>query len=104
IYDRPLQPLKQMSDQPNHRELSNSAELPRWLRDKPNYGVWQRNNLWMLHNALAVGRKCTTLIALGNEGKGDGPGGTEDMGEKAKAPGAKFIHLDTRKLFGLPAD
>jgi hypothetical protein len=104
IYDRPLQPLKQMSDQPNRRELSNSAELPRWLRGKASYGVWQRNNLWMLHNALAIGRDRTTLIALWNEGKGDGPGGTEDMVEKAKARGAKFIHLDTRKLFGLPSD
>jgi hypothetical protein len=104
IYDRPLQRLKQLGDQPNRRELADSAELPRWLRGKPNYGVWQRNNLWMLHNALAAGRDCTTLIALWNGGKGDGPGGTEDMVEKAKARGAKFIHLDTRKLFGLPGD
>jgi hypothetical protein len=102
IYDRPLARLKQIADQPNRRELSDSAELPRWLRGKPGYGVWQRNNLWMLHNALAVGRDCTTLIALWNEGRGDGPGGTEDMVEKAKLRGAKFIHLDTRKLFGLP--
>jgi hypothetical protein len=104
IHDRPLERLRQIGDQPNRRELSDSAELPRWLRGKPDYGVWQRNNLWMLHNALALGRDRTTLIALWNEGRGDGPGGTEDMVAKAKLRGAKFIHLDTRKLFGLPSD
>jgi Tetratricopeptide Repeats-Sensor len=104
IYDRPLERLKQIGDQPNRRELSDSAELPRWLRGKPDYGVWQRNNLWMLHNALALGRQCTTLIALWNGDKGDGPGGTEDMVDKAKLRGAKFVRLDTRNLFGLPND
>jgi len=104
IYNRPVERLKQIGDQPNRRELSDSAELPRWLRGKADYGVWQRNNLWMLHNALAVGRDRTTLIALWNEGRGDGPGGTEDMVAKAKLRGAKFVHLDTRKLFGLPSD
>jgi hypothetical protein len=90
--------------QPNRRQLSNSADLPRWLRGKGDYDVWQRNNLWMLHNALALGREHTTVIALWNGGKGDGPGGTEHMIGKAKLRGAKTIVLDTRKLFGLPDD
>jgi len=89
---------------PNRRQLSNSAELPRWLRSRPNYDVWQRNNLWMLHNALARGRQRTTLIALWDGGKGDGPGGTEHMIGKAMARGAKTVILDTRKLFGLPTE
>jgi Tetratricopeptide Repeats-Sensor len=88
-------------DKPNRRELSDSAELPRWLRGKPDYGVWQRNNLWMLHNALARGPRRTTLIALWDGGKGDGPGGTEDMVAKAELRGAKKVHLDTRPLFRL---
>lgn len=56
----------------------------------------------MLHNALAHGPQRTTLIALWDGGKGDGPGGTEHMVAKAEKRGAKKIHLDTRELFGLP--
>ena len=55
--------------------------LPVWLRSKPNYNIWQRNNLWMLNNALtAGGDDCVTLIALWDcEPTGDGPGGTSDL-------------------------
>lgn len=83
------------------RQLSNSDELPRWLRSKQNYDVWQRNNVWMLHNALALGHQRTTVIALWDGSKGDGPGGTEHMIAKAKRRGAKTIILDTHKLFAL---
>ena len=90
--------------QPNRRILSTSVELPRWLRGKPNYDIWQRNNLWMLHSALARSRQRTTLIALWDGGKADGPGGTEHMIARAKARGAKTIILDVRGLFGLPSE
>lgn len=78
--------------------LSDSDRLPRWLRAKKDYDIWQRSNLWMLHNALAISQDHLTLIALWNGATGDGPGGTEDMVERAKHRGARFIHLDTRKL------
>ena len=52
----------------------------------------------MLHNALFLSRDQLTLIALWNGATGDGPGGTEDMVERAKNRGARFIHLDTKKL------
>lgn len=78
--------------------LSESERLPRWLRAKPGYDVWQRSNLWMLHNALFLARDHLTLIALWNGVTGDGPGGTEDMVNRAKSRGATFIHLDARKL------
>jgi hypothetical protein len=78
--------------------LSSSDRLPRWLRAKKNYDIWQRSNLWMLHSALALSQDDLTLIALWNGATGDGPGGTEDMVERAKDRGARFIHLDTRKL------
>lgn len=80
------------------RILADSDRLPRWLRAKKNYNIWQRSNLWMLHNALALSQDHLTLIALWNGATGDGPGGTEDMVERAKDRGARFIHLDTRKL------
>ncbi len=78
--------------------LSDSEQLPRWLRAKKNYSVWQRSNLWMLHNALYISQDHLTLMALWNGAAGDGPGGTEDMVQRAQDRGARFIHLDARKL------
>jgi hypothetical protein len=82
------------------RVLCESKELPRWLQDKPGYNIWQRNNLWNLHNALAAaGGENVTLIALWNGATGDGTGGTADMVEKAQERSAKTIILDTKKIF-----
>ncbi|SPF53560.1 conserved hypothetical protein [Candidatus Sulfopaludibacter sp. SbA4] len=83
------------------REYQRSAELPFWLQEKPDYGVWQRSNTWMLHNALAIGGAATTLLALWNGQGGDGPGGTEHMVKTAQARGARAIILDTNSIFGL---
>ena len=82
------------------RVLCDSKELPRWLQEKPDYNIWQRNNLWNLYNAFAaVGGENVTLIALWNGALGDGAGGTADMVEKAQERGAKTIILDTKKIF-----
>jgi hypothetical protein len=78
--------------------LSDSDRLPRWLRAKKDYNIWQRSNLWMLHNALCISQDHLTLIALWNGASGDGAGGTEDMVNRAKDRGATFIHLDAKKL------
>jgi hypothetical protein len=78
--------------------LSESGKLPRWLRSKKDYSIWQRSNLWMLHKALHASDDDLTLIALWNGEAGDGPGGTEDMVKRAQDRGATFIHLDARKL------
>lgn len=90
--------LYRLCDPVKPRVLAESTELPRWLRGKQGYDIWQRNNVWLLHNALVHGGRKVTLIALWDGGKGDGPGGTEHMVQKAQAWGAKFVHLDTRKL------
>src|SRR5262249_2686356 len=68
--------LSEATDVVNEREY-----LPAWLRSKPDYGIWQRNNLWTLFNALAEGgARNLTLIALWDgEPTGDGPGGTSDL-------------------------
>ncbi|MEN3330184.1 MAG: hypothetical protein V7638_4991 [Acidobacteriota bacterium] len=82
------------------RVLCDSKDLPRWLQDKPDYNIWQRNNLWNLHHALAAaGGENVTLIALWNGATGDGTGGTADMVQKAQERGAKTIILDTKKIF-----
>ncbi len=103
---------KRMSDAGDVRILNDKlteephdeAEyLPVWLRSKPDYNIWQRNNLWMLHNALAAGGDdCVTLIALWDkEPTGDGPGGTSDLVDKVERRGAKAVVIDTKKEFGL---
>ncbi|MET0648293.1 MAG: tetratricopeptide repeat-containing protein [Pyrinomonadaceae bacterium] len=85
-------------------EPADEAEyLPAWLRSKKDYNIWQRNNLWMLHNALAAGGDhCVTLIALWDEAPtGDGPGGTSDLVAKVERRGAKTVVIPTKATFGL---
>lgn len=83
------------------REYQKFEDLPNWLQDKKGYNVWQRNNLWMLYNALAAGGISTSLIALWDGQGGDGPGGTEHMVQVAADRGARTTILDTKSLFGL---
>ena len=90
--------FNRLYDKMKPKILSSSERLPRWLRAKKDYNLWQRSNLWMLHNALCISNDHLTLIALWNGATGDGPGGTEDMVNRAKDRGATFIHLDARKL------
>ena len=90
--------FKRLFEQKQPEILSDSGELPRWLRVKKDYSIWQRSNLWMLHSVLAKSQDNLTLIALWNGDVGDGPGGTEDMVKRAQDRGATFIHLDARKL------
>ena len=90
--------FNRLYDKTKPKILSDSDRLPRWLRAKKDYNVWQRSNLWMFHNALCISNDHLTLIALWNGATGDGPGGTEDMVDRAKDRGATFIHVDARKL------
>ncbi len=81
------------------RVLAQSQELPRWLADKTDYDIWQRNNFWMMFNALAEGARGLTLIALYNpERDPDGPGGTAHLVGVASRWGFKPVELDARKL------
>ena len=85
---------------------SEKDYIPAWLRSKPDYGIWQRNNLWMLFNALAEacdeksGDPNLTLIALWDGAGGDGPGGTGDLVDKVKAMGARHKIINTKAEFG----
>ena len=81
------------------RVLQQSEDLPRWLTDKPDYNVWERNNMWMMFNALAVGTRDRTIMALYNrEREADGPGGTAHLVAQAAKRGFKPIELDAQKL------
>jgi hypothetical protein len=78
--------------------LSESGELPRWLHGRKNYNIWQRSNLWMLHNALATSNDNLIVIAFWDGDSGHGAGGTADMVRRAKDRGAAIIYLNARKL------
>jgi hypothetical protein len=81
------------------RVLAESKEMPNWLVDKKGYDIWQRNNLWMMFNALAVDARRLTLVALYNrERDPDGPGGTAHLVEIASKWGFKTVELDAREL------
>jgi Tetratricopeptide Repeats-Sensor len=80
------------------RVLSDTKTLPRWLRGKNDYSIWQRNNLWMLFNALAAGADSLTLIALWDGQQGDGPGGTGDLVKQVEERGHKTVLLPAGEL------
>jgi len=81
--------------------LSESNQLPAWLRGKKDYNIWRRNNLWMLFHALALNAQTLTLIALWDQGKADGPGGTEDLVEQVDSRGYKVVRLPAERLEAL---
>ncbi len=78
--------------------LARSDELPAWLGTRADYGTWQRANLWLLHEALAVGAPHTTLLALWDGTGGDGPGGTAHMIRLAAQRGAATVVIRTQDL------
>lgn len=80
------------------RILSQTIELPRWLQKKPNYAIWERNNLWMLNSSLVCGGLYMTLIALSERIGGVKPGGARHMVKEAEARGAKTIVIDFNKI------
>ena len=94
--------LSQATDVANDKDY-----LPAWLQGKKDYTIWQRNNLWMLYNALAegcddkTGDPNLTLIALWDGAEGDGPGGTGDLVRKVEKLGARCEILKTKEIFGL---
>lgn len=71
--------------------LSTSTELPTWLSVKKDYTAWQRANLWLIYEALAVGAKNFTLLALWDGVKTDGIGGTYHMRMVAQQYGAALV-------------
>jgi len=80
------------------RIMTESEDLPKWLRSKPGYDVWQRSSLWMLFNALALHCKEMTLVALWDTGSGTGHGGTDEMVAHALTSGHKLLRLPAEEL------
>lgn len=93
--------FNRLCDRVASRILADSKMLPKWLRGCPGYGVWQRSNLWMLFNALALDARSLTLIALWDQGRADGPGGTEDLVAQVQSRGHKLLRLSAEELKSL---
>lgn len=83
------------------RVMMDDDVLPKWLRGKRGYDIWQRANLWMLFNAMALRGKELTLIALWDTGDGSGPGGTDEMVAEVRASGHKLLRLPAEELKAL---
>jgi hypothetical protein len=79
-------------------DAQTGLELPPWLRGLPDYSIWERSNLWMLHAALDHGASKVVVIALWNGEGGDGPGGTADLIDRARSRGAAVQILDAKPL------
>ena len=90
----------QLTRQREPKVLAESADLPKWLQNKRQYDIWQRNNLWLLSEALSHVPAHLTLIALWDGEPGDGPGGTEHMVALASERGARIVHINTKTIFG----
>lgn len=80
----------------------NLLDRPLHLLNRENKSimgtVWERTNIWMLHNALANGGENMTLLALWDGKNGDGPGGTWHMVNVANKQNASTILLDIKKI------
>jgi hypothetical protein len=81
------------------RVLQPSADLPAPAAGRHDYTVWERNNLWMLHAALAHGHGGVTLIALWDGKAGDGPGGTADMIDQVQSRGGEVVRIGLGTVF-----
>jgi hypothetical protein len=65
----------------------------------PGQSPYERCNLWMLNDALAMGAEKLSFICLWDGGGGDGPGGTRHMVEAVRYHGGDVRWLDTTKLW-----
>ena len=83
------------------RNMMESEELPKWLRGRAGYDIWQRSSVWMLFNALAMHCKELTLVALWDTGSGSGHGGTDEMVALVTDNGHKLLRLPAEELKAL---
>ena len=93
-----VQRFDRLGERHETRVLHPVLELPRWLQAVKGYNVWQRNNRWKLHHAMAHGPGRVVLVALWDGGAGDGAGGTRNMIESAETMGAATRILDAKRL------
>lgn len=81
------------------RILDDSVVLPVSLIGGAQLDIWQRTNLWMVSEAIAIAPR-RTLLALWDGLSGDGPGGTEHLVKAAPGFGIDLAPIiRTQSLF-----
>jgi hypothetical protein len=81
------------------RILDDRIVLPDSLTGGVELNIWQRTNLWMVDEALALAPR-RTLLALWDGQPGDGPGGTEHLVRTAPGFGIEVAPvIRTQPLF-----
>jgi len=73
--------------------LAQTTDLPRWLSSQKGYTSWQRANLWLIQEALAINAKNFTLLSLWDGVKTEGLGGTYHMRAVAQERGAALVTI-----------
>lgn len=68
--------------------------------EEPASSVWQRANLWMFDEALALEPERLTVLALWDGEAGDGPGGPGDVLKRGRELGAAERVIDAKTLCG----
>jgi hypothetical protein len=91
--------MKNHSDKNEVQVLGPDKKLPDWMREPENYDIWQRANLWLLEEAFASEARNLSLMALWDGKTGDGPGGTKDLIDTARARGVNTVLLNTTVIF-----
>ena len=64
----------------------------------PGDDAFERNNLWMLNEARAIGGPNIAFICVWNGEESDGPGGTRHMMERVREIGGVTHWIDIRKI------
>lgn len=93
--------LERFQDVSGHERV-NLREMPNENAGLPDAeDPYERCNLWMLRDTLALGASRATIICLWNGAGGDGPGGTAHMMQCVRDAGGNVVWLDTRKLWSV---
>jgi hypothetical protein len=87
-----------LKNHPSPPCLAASTELPLWLSTRKDYTSWQRANLWLIQEALALNARNFTLLALWDGVKTKGLGGTYHLQTVAQEYGAALVTIYTADL------
>jgi len=78
--------------------MGTSDELPIWLTGWKGYTSGQRANLWLIHEALAVGANHFTLLVLWDDAKTELTGGLSHIRTLAQQYGATIVTIYTSQF------
>ncbi|MEO5733054.1 MAG: tetratricopeptide repeat-containing protein [Rubrivivax sp.] len=80
-------------------QLSNDADLPRWLQGRAGIDAWERGNRWLMQWAQCCGADRVTLLVLWDQQDSADTGGTAHLVRLARAlPSFELDVIDSRQL------